>query len=103
MNRSLTRFAGCTLLAALLAGCGQPQVASGNRRLIESLRTAISAKKTDWLEDNARLIDERHAGGTLSDEEFAVFSAIISESRAGEWQAAEQHVIALGKGQKAAP
>jgi hypothetical protein len=89
------------LVLAIAAGCsGQPQVARNNRRLIESLQTAVSAKKTDWLEENARVIQERHAAGELSQAELASFQKIIDTARAGDWSQAQQDVFALGEAQR---
>jgi hypothetical protein len=101
--RSARWFVILFLLVSLVAGCGQPQVAPGNRRLVESLRTAISSKRTDWLDANAQLIEERHADGELSDDEYQTFSAIVELARGGDWAAAEKNVIALVKGQKPMP
>ncbi|MBX3415730.1 MAG: hypothetical protein KF708_23805 [Pirellulales bacterium] len=78
-----------------LAGCGQPTVAPNNLRLTTTLRTAISARNTDWLEKNAQLVAERHAAGEMSDEARAAFEAIIAEARSGDWESAERDVVRL--------
>lgn len=87
-----------------LAGCGrQPQVSPANRRLVESLKTAVMAKNTVWLDQNARIIAERHRQGTLSDTEFSAFESIIHQAQSSNWSAAQDEVIALSKAQSAAP
>jgi hypothetical protein len=87
----------------LLAGCGtQPQVGPGNARLVESLRTAVSTRRTDWLEDNAKAVAGRHASGQLADEPYEALQAIIEQARAGNWQDAETAVLKLAKAQRAA-
>ena len=89
---------GCLIVLAwtLVSGCGRyPQVSVDNREIIISLATAISAQNSTWLEQNARLIESRKAEGKLSGAEFATFSAIIAQARAGQWKAATDAVYAL--------
>ncbi|HTM54593.1 MAG TPA: hypothetical protein VL175_11225 [Pirellulales bacterium] len=89
------------LSAVLVAGCSQaPQVGPENYPLIESLRTAVSARNEDWLADNARLISERHQKGQLDDQQYAEFEAIIAQARTHDWSGAETRVIALAKAQR---
>jgi hypothetical protein len=94
---------GAALLLLLVAGCGgQPQVGPENYRLVESLRTAVSARRTDWLDENARLVEERRAAGKLNDAQHGAFAAIIAKARAGQWEEAETDVVALAKAQQPA-
>ena len=78
--------AGLLLVVSLsLAGCGrQPQVKPMNRRLIESLRTALSARNTEWLDANWKLIEKAHTDGSMDDAEFSRFKEIVDIARAGE-------------------
>lgn len=71
-----------------------------NRRLIESLRTALSARNTEWLDANWKLIEKAHADGTMDETEFARFKEIVDVARSGEWADAEEQVVKLAKGQK---
>jgi len=87
-------------LALLVVGCGPPQAAPQNRQLITSLRTAISARNSQWLERNAEVLEERRAAGNVSDEEYETFQAIIDEAKAGKWDDAEQDAIAFQKAQR---
>lgn len=87
-------------LAVTVAGCGPPQASPPNRQLIASLRTALSAQNPDWLEQNARILDERRAAGQASEDEFAAFQAIIQQARAGQWKEAERQVMAFQKAQR---
>ncbi len=73
-----------------------------NFRLIESLQTAVSAKREDWLEQNEKLIAERHAAGKLSDEQHAALEAIVAKARAGQWDEAGSDALALAKAQRPA-
>jgi len=89
------------LASALLSGCGrQPQMQLKNLRLAESLRTAISAKRTDWLEQNAKLFDERHKSGELSDTEYQALEAILNTAQQGDWATAQTQIIRLEKAQR---
>jgi hypothetical protein len=103
MNYRAPRLSASTavLSAVLVAGCSQaPQVGPENYPLIESLRTAVSARNEDWLADNARLIAERRQKGQLSEQQFAEFEAIIAQARTNDWTGAEARVIALAKAQR---
>jgi hypothetical protein len=94
------------LLMGLLVVCGcggPPQVGANNYRLIDSLRTAVSARRSDWVEDNANLITQRRAAGKMSDETWATFQAIIDLARGGNWADAQSGVIRLAKVQRATP
>jgi len=84
----------------LVVGCAPPQVAPQNQQLIASLRTAISARNSEWLEKNAEVLEERRADGKVSDVELEAFQAIISKARAGQWEKAEREVLAFQKAQR---
>ncbi len=88
------------ILAASIGCGGPPQVGAGNYRLIESLRTAISARRSDWLEENAKLASQRQAAGELNNEQFAAFESIITQARGGNWADAENEVIRFAKAQR---
>jgi hypothetical protein len=98
----------CCLLASLLvlvvplvSGCNKPpQVPADASQLIGSLRTAISAQKKDWLEANAKLVEEKHKQDKLTDEQYAEFESIISEARGGNWSAAEKEVLRFAQAQQ---
>lgn len=86
--------------ATVSSGCGRPQVEPENLHLIASLRTALSTRNVEWLEENARIIDERRASGKMSDTEYAEFQAILDDARAGDWAKAEQDALAFQKAQR---
>jgi hypothetical protein len=82
-------------------GCGQsPQFAAKDLRLLEALRTAVSARKSEWLEASAKQIDKAHQQGTISDEGFEALQSSITEARAGDWKHAETQIIQLEKAQR---
>ena len=96
-----TRWACIIISSAGLAGCyGPPQVGIDNYRLVQGLRTAISARRGDWLEAATKVVSERHASGDLNDEQYGALEGIIAQARAGQWEAAEDEVIRLAKAQK---
>jgi hypothetical protein len=92
------------LLAASLAiapGCGgPPQVGANNFKLVAGLRTAISARRTDWLEATARVVAERHASGELDDRQFQGLQSIIDQAHQGNWADAERDALRLAKAQR---
>ena len=100
--RKILRTAQVGLLMGLIlaVGCGPPQVGPGNYKLVAGLRTAISARRIDWLETTAKIVSERHAAGELNDEQFAAIESIIAQSRQGNWEQAESEVIRLSKAQR---
>jgi hypothetical protein len=98
IRRSLKWIA---IVLLLLSGCGQPQVGADNARLVESLRTAISTRRTDWLDDTAKTVATRHDSGQLADKPYQALQAIIDQARAGQWEDAETAVLKLAKAQRA--
>jgi hypothetical protein len=90
------------MVAALaLSGCSKPpQIPADSRQLIGSLRTAASAQRKDWLEENAKLIEEKHAHSKLTDAQYQELEAIISLGREGKWSDAEQETLRLAEAQR---
>lgn len=89
------------LLATATVGCGShPQMAPQNRRLIESLRTAVSSRRADWLEMNAQLIESRRGEGSLSDEEYRALRQIVELAQQGQWEKADDLALALHEAQR---
>jgi hypothetical protein len=96
-------FSFVLLAAGLLAasGCGrQPQIAQSNLRLVQSLHTAVSAGRGDWLDANEKLVEERRTAGRMTDEEYAIFHTIITDAKSGNQKQALATVSALAKGQR---
>lgn len=97
----LSLFVAAMLMAAIgLSGCSPPAVSPDNLRLTASLRTAISARNSEWLEQNAEKIAERHAAGEMTASEHAAFERIVGLARDGEWEQAERDVVRLQKAQR---
>jgi hypothetical protein len=95
----------CGLALALATwGCQRPpQVAVHNREIVVALATAVSARNNEWLEANARLIEQRRTEKQLSDAEYASLKAIVARARAGDWKSAEEAVYALRDAQEPTP
>jgi hypothetical protein len=93
-------FVVLAALAICAGGCGPPQASPQNRQLIASLRTALSAQNPEWLEQNAKILEERRTAGELSEDESAAFQAIIDQARVGQWKEAERQVMAFQKAQR---
>lgn len=99
LSIAVTMLIGLPLL--LSTGCYRPpQVAPDNIELITSLRTAISTRKLEWLDDNVREIGQRHAAGELSDTELQAFQELIEMARAGHWEDAEKRIVKFQRRQR---
>ncbi len=86
---------------AFVLGCGgAPQVAKENRKLIETVLTAVSSGNQAWLESNEKLLQTAHEKGQLSDAEFAAFSAILQQARSGDWKGATARARTLAASQR---
>ena len=81
-----------TGLVLTLLGCGgEPsQRQLKNARAFESLLTAVSLKNEKELEKDAKVIDERHAAGELSDGKYKELQEIVKKARAKDWEGAEK-------------
>jgi hypothetical protein len=87
-----------------ISGCSKPpQVSPANRKLVNALRTATATKQTAWVDDCAKLLEESKRDGTMTDDEYEEFNAIIALARGEKWQEAEAEVTRLGKAQRATP
>lgn len=91
------------LLLLLVPGCGPPQVAPANRRIVLALATATSARNSEWLEACADQIAASQAAGTLHDAEREAFAAILDDARAGRWDTARDAAYALRDAQEPTP
>ena len=96
-----------TLLIGLVfiaLGCGRvQQIAPANRRVMQGLQTAVSSKKSDWLEATVKLIDEQRSKGEMSDAEYAALTPIIDKARRGDWTGAQKDAFTLSEGQQPTP
>jgi hypothetical protein len=89
------------LVAFFLTGCSKPpQIPADSRQLIGSLRTAVSAQRKDWLEENAKLVEQKHAQNKLTEEQYQELASIIALGREGKWTDAEQETLRLGDAQQ---
>jgi hypothetical protein len=76
-----------------------PAVALTNLRYIQSLRTAVSSQRPDYVnkvDEALKLLKDK---GELSEPEWAHFQLIIAKARTGDWQAADQACMKWEKAQ----
>jgi hypothetical protein len=82
-----TLFVG---LATTFSGCGgepsRRQVE--NARAFEALLTAVSLKHEEEVENDAKVIEERHAAGEISDGKYRELAEILAKARARDWPGA---------------
>jgi hypothetical protein len=101
MTNSRRPLALLMLATLAFSGCSKPpQIPPDSRQLIGSLRTAVSAKRKDWLETNAKLVEEKHSQNKLTDEQYQELEAIISLAREDKWADAEKEAIRLAEVQR---
>jgi PBP1b-binding outer membrane lipoprotein LpoB len=100
----MTRTSSLAWLAAIAIfalGCGKPPpISKANVKLVEQLRTAVAAKRTDWLNLAAKQVDEHRQSGALSGAESEAVQAIINEARQGHWDEANRRMLWLIHGQQ---
>jgi hypothetical protein len=80
-----------------MAGCGgEPSAREvANARAFEALLTAVSLKNEKELEKDARIIEDRHASGELSDGSYQEIREIIEKARAKDWEGAVKRAYAF--------
>ncbi len=76
------RFSALLALAGVLVGCGGEPTGREvkNAQAFEALLTAISLKNPKEVEGDAKLIEERHTAGEISEGKYKELAALISES-----------------------
>jgi hypothetical protein len=85
----------------LLNGWGTaPQISASNRKILEAVQTAVSAKKLEWLEAVETQVTQKHAEGDVSDGEYHAIDAIITKARSGDWKGAQRDSFALSEAQR---
>ena len=100
MSSSRKWIAAGFLLVATLSGCGYPAAEPVNMELITSLRTALSARNTEWLQANDALVEQRRSSGQMRDDEYEAFKDIIQQAREGQWVEAERASIEFQRAQR---
>lgn len=96
-------IAGLVVLATvvLVKSWGSaPQISAPNRKMLEAVQTAVSAKRLEWLEIVENQMTQKHAEGDVSDHEFHAIDAIITKARSGDWKGAQKDSFALSDGQR---
>ena len=80
-----------------------PQIAPANRNILRGLVTAVSSKKTEWLDEAVKLIEDQHSKKEMSDNEYQTLMNIVNKAKSGDWSTAQKEAFALLDGQKATP
>jgi hypothetical protein len=101
-GNSYARWLWFSLMVLLLCSCQhEPAISKTNVKLIGELKTAIGAKRTDWLEQAAKNLEQHRQRGQVSDEENAVLQSIVSAARKGDWSNASAQLTQLINAQHA--
>jgi hypothetical protein len=95
---------GLAWLAAIslfVSGCGKPpHISKANVKLVEQLRTAVAAKRTDWVDLASKQAEEHRRSGTLSGAESETVGAIVNEAQQGHWDESNRRMSWLIRGQQ---
>ena len=87
-------------LSLLVLGCARPPaISKPNVKLIEQLRTAVAAKKTDWLDRVSKQVEEHRKAGTLSGAESEAVKSVVDEAQQDHWDEANRRLLWLIRGQ----
>lgn len=88
----MPRLVVLVVATATNCGCsGEPTPREvQNARAFEALLSAVSIRNPKEFEQDARLIDQRHDAGEISDAKYTELAEIIEKGRAGDWAAAEK-------------
>lgn len=76
-----------------------PAVEFDNLRYIQLLRTAVSARNSEWLNKVASAVDQRLAEGAMSRSEHSHFGKLIAQARSGAWEAADKECFRFEEAQ----
>jgi len=96
--RSLAWLAAMSLF---VSSCGKPpQISKANVKLVEQLRTAVAAKRTDWLDLASKHVEEHRQSGALSGAESEAVQAIVNDARQGHWDESNRKMSRLIQGQQ---
>jgi hypothetical protein len=77
-------------------GCTrEPAISKGNVKLVEKLRSAVVAKRTDWLDVASKQIDASRKQSKLSEAVYSALTPIVTDARQGHWEDANARLIRL--------
>jgi hypothetical protein len=87
----------CICLAPLVTtGCtSEPAISKGSVKLVEKLRAAVVAKKTDWLDLASKQIDASRQQSKLSEAEYSALAQIAADARQRHWDDANARLTRL--------
>jgi hypothetical protein len=99
-RRCIRAICLCLAVQATTGCTREPAISKGNVKLVEKLRAAVVAKRTDWLDAASKQIDASRQQSKLSDEEYSALVPIIADARQGHWEDANARLIRLINAQR---
>jgi hypothetical protein len=72
-----------------------PAVEFDNLKYVQLLRTAVSARNSEWLAGVERAVRQRHQSGEMSLRELEHFEQLITQAREGDWAGTDRHCVAF--------
>jgi hypothetical protein len=98
--RWIARALVFAILVQCVSGCSKPTGETRqNRRLVDSLLTAVMTGNQEQLEKCKGLLDERHTAGLLSETNHNRLTEIFELARAGKSGEASEALYAFRKSQ----
>ena len=96
-----SRFSMIAFLLPLVLGCGSPQFSPPGRELMRPLQTAISTRQVAWIDATEQKVVDQYEEGQISELEFNTLTALIEQSRSGDWKGAQQKLHRVMSEQRA--
>ncbi len=90
------------LLVMVCLGCGsgEPAIQTANLRYVQMLRTAVSSRKPDQVDQVVEACQRQLQSGAIRPDEVAALTEIAATAREGRWDEAEQACFRLEEGQQ---
>ena len=104
MKYPICRFTSAVLLlvAAALAGCGQPQMGADPEafKAVDALYTAVSLRDPSLVDRCTAKLKSLRDAGKLDGAPFETLEGITTEAKAGGWEPAQTRLAKFMRGQK---
>ncbi|HTQ37500.1 MAG TPA: hypothetical protein VMJ32_00640 [Pirellulales bacterium] len=85
----------CLAMFSMLGCNREPAISKADVKVVGELKTAIGAKKSDWLEAAGKNLDANRQQGKATDDEYAALESIVADARAGHWDEANSQLTRL--------
>ena len=96
------RRGAVALLAALVVGCGEPQIGADadTFKAVDALYTAVSLREPERVDRCLDSLKSLHRSGKLDRAPLDAIDGIAAEARAGSWESAQSRLADFMRGQR---